>query len=67
MNANDALEIAQRVFPLDLVARLAYLHVRWDTCDPEDMDAWAEAIDVTRNGIKRMGRYPSITPHGAAE
>jgi hypothetical protein len=67
MDANDALEIAQRAYPYDLVARLAYMNVRWDTCNLEDMDAWADAIDVTRNGIKRMGRYPSITPHGAAE
>lgn len=53
MTPQDALSLAQRVHPHDLVARLAYMQGQWNRCDADDMPAWEEAIRLTRDGRRR--------------
>lgn len=45
---NRALNLAIRLFPLDLAARMNYIRVRQDTCDIEDLEAWQHAERKTR-------------------
>ena len=47
---DDALALAIRCYPLDLAARINYIHVRQDRCNIEDLGAWQYAERITRNG-----------------
>jgi hypothetical protein len=50
LSTSSVLYHAQRLYPLDLVARLDYLHALTDRCAPDERDAVQAAIDTTRNG-----------------
>jgi hypothetical protein len=50
MTTAQALSLAQRLYPLDLSARVAYIDRKRDTCDADDLRAWTEAYDLMRNG-----------------
>ncbi len=50
MTTDEAINLAQQVAPLDMVSRLIYIESKRDSCDAEDLTAWTEARDLTRNG-----------------
>lgn len=53
MTTEQALKLAQRIHPLDLVARIDYIEKQRDRCDIDDLPAWTQAADATRNGVSR--------------
>lgn len=58
MTGTDALKQAISLFPLDLVARIAYIEMKRDTCDVGDLAAWNEAARLTRHGLGEPDREP---------
>lgn len=57
LTVTQALVHAQLEEPTDLAARLEHMRMHLDRCDSDDRAVWAEAIQVTRNGV------PSVPEH----
>lgn len=53
MTVEQIIRQGQALHPLDLVARVAWLDMKADTCDADDLGAYLDALDRTRNGFER--------------
>ena len=54
MTTQEALTLAQKIHPLDLVARVDYMEAQRDRCDIENLRAWTDALAITRNGSSHV-------------